>query len=123
MRPPASLGKRVPVKLPPVAASAEIALPATTRSTKVSLRPFPALRWTSFVNHESTAHELPAIAHLNRLGGGVVVVNFDEAEPSSLAAESIAHDIYAVDLNTRFGEKRLKICFSRFIRQVPNNQS
>ncbi len=112
------------LELPAIPASAEITLPAAACSTaKASLRPLAALRWTSFVNHESTTHELPAVAYLNRLGGGVIVVNFDEAEPSRFAAESIAHDIYAIDLNACFGEERLKIRFSRFVRQVPNKQS
>lgn len=112
------------LELPAIPASAEITLPAAARSAaKISLRPFPALRRTSFVNHERATHQLPAIAHLNRLGGGVIVVNFDEAEPSRFAAESIAHDIYAIDLNACFGEERLKVRFSRFVRQVPNKQS
>jgi hypothetical protein len=113
------------LELPAIPAAAEITLPAAApgATAEATLRPFPALRRTSFVNHERPAHKLPTVAHLHCLGGGILVLDFDEAESSGFAAESIAHDIYAIDLNACFREKRLKVRFSRFIRQVPNKQS
>jgi hypothetical protein len=100
-------------------------LPATTTgpAAEITIGALPAFGRASFVNHQGTAHKLPPIANLHRLRGSILVVNLHESEAPRFPAESIAHNVHAIDLNSRFGKERLKVGFSRFIRQVPYKQS
>jgi hypothetical protein len=60
---------------------------------------------TSFVHNQGAAHEVTSVAGFDGSISGSVVVDFNEAEPSGFARESIAHYIHAVYGNTRLREE------------------
>jgi hypothetical protein len=112
--------------LPAVAASAEVTLTTAAATTAIAAAaaaaPIGALAplcGTSFVDNQCTAHKLAAIARLNGLVGRIVVVYFYKPEPTRFPAETVAHDVHAINLHTGICEEAFQVAFSRFVGQIP----
>jgi hypothetical protein len=113
--------------LPAVAASTEVTLTTAAATTAIAAAATAAapvgalapLCGTSFVDNQCTAHKLPAIARLNGLVSRIVVIYFYKSEPTRFAAETVTHDVHAINLHTGICEEAFQVAFCRFVGQIP----
>ncbi len=80
--------------------------------------PFARNHGTRLVDHQRSAHQIPAVASFDGAIGGAVIVDFDEPESASLASKAIAHHVDAVYGDTGLREEIRYIGFSRRIWKV-----
>jgi hypothetical protein len=109
-------------QLPAILATAEVALTASTRTPAATRSALSLLRRTSFVHHQCPPHQCTPVAGLHGLSGSGIIVYFDEPKSSCLTTETIAQDIHAVDMNTRFVKKRLQVGFGSLVGQIAYEQ-
>src|SRR5271170_8172582 len=110
------------VKLPAILTAAEVALATATRATATATGPLAPFRRTSFIDDQSSTHQLTAIAGLGGLNRYRIVIDLNKPKPASLTTETIAQNIYTVDMNTGLCEERFNVRFSRFVGQIPHEQ-
>jgi hypothetical protein len=95
-------------------AAAVTAVPTTAAAAALARNHRPC-----FVDNQRATHEVAAIAGFDGAIGRAVIVNFDEAEPASLASESVPHYVNAVYADPRLREEIRDIGFGCRIGQVP----
>jgi FKBP-type peptidyl-prolyl cis-trans isomerase 2 len=76
-----------------------------TRASAATAAAFARDHGTGFIDDQRAAHQVAAVAGFNGTIGSRVVVDFNEPESASLAGKTIAHNIDAVDGNTRLREE------------------
>jgi len=80
------------------ATTSAVAASATTTFTPATAS---ALRWSSFINSEITAHEVLAVESLDGASSFFIVVDFYEAKPTSLSRELVRHYSHVRDICAR----------------------
>src|SRR5581483_2386298 len=73
---------------------------------------------TGFVHHQSAAHQILAVAHIDGPLGRGVIVNFHEPEAPDLAGEAVAHNHHRVHVDTCISKEILKIRLVRGVQQI-----
>jgi hypothetical protein len=86
-------------------ATTALASAAASRTSTAATAAFAGNHGTGFVDHECAAHQVAAIASLNRAVSGGVVIDLNEPESASLAGETIAHYVHAIDGHARLREE------------------
>lgn len=78
--------------------------------------------WPRLVHYQSPAHELPAVAVLDRSLCFFVSLDFYETKTTRFTGKVIANYVDLGDRYTRLGEPLLQFGFARLKRDVSNKQ-
>src|SRR5581483_1341385 len=96
---------------------------ATTTTAAATAAALASSHGTSFVHYDSAAHQIAAVAGLDRTVRSARIVDVDKPESPGFAGEPVTHYIYCVYGHTRLREKRFNIGLACPIRQVAHKKS